>query len=83
MFDKRFISKSFTLLCTHINLLFSIESEYLKGVPEKLGGALGLKVEALGSKNFGKYTLQEMCCGFLLSREMWYHKSVLPGTGAG
>ena len=30
-----------------------------------------------------KYTLQEMCCGFLLSREMWYRKSVLPGTGAG
>ena len=29
------------------------------------------------------YTLQEMCCGFLLSREMWYRKSVLPGTGAG
>ena len=28
-------------------------------------------------------TLQEMCCGFLLSREMWYRKSVLPGTGAG
>ena len=30
-----------------------------------------------------KLTLQEMCCGFLLSREMWYRKSVLPGTGAG
>ena len=30
-----------------------------------------------------KNTLQEMCCGFLLSREMWYRKSVLPGTGAG
>ena len=29
------------------------------------------------------FTLQEMCCGFLLSREMWYRKSVLPGTGAG
>ena len=29
------------------------------------------------------YTLQEMCCGVLLSREMWYRKSVLPGTGAG
>ena len=28
-------------------------------------------------------TLQEMCCGFLLSREMWYRKSMLPGTGAG
>ena len=28
-------------------------------------------------------TLQEMCCGFLLSREMWYRKSVLPGNGAG
>ena len=28
-------------------------------------------------------TLQEMCCGFLLSREMWYRKSVLPGSGAG
>ena len=31
----------------------------------------------------GRLTLQEMCCGFLLSREMWYRKSVLPGTGAG
>ena len=30
-----------------------------------------------------KTALQEMCCGFLLSREMWYRKSVLPGTGAG
>ena len=30
-----------------------------------------------------RYTMQEMCCGFLLSREMWYRKSVLPGTGAG
>ena len=30
-----------------------------------------------------KITLQEMCCGFWLSREMWYRKSVLPGTGAG
>ena len=30
-----------------------------------------------------RLTLQEMCCGFLLSREMWYRKSVLPGTGAG
>ena len=29
------------------------------------------------------FTLQKMCCGFLLSREMWYRKSVLPGTGAG
>ena len=28
-------------------------------------------------------TLQEMCCGFLLSREMWYRKSVLLSTGAG
>ena len=28
-------------------------------------------------------TLQEMCRGFLFSWEMWYHKSVLPGTGAG
>ena len=28
-------------------------------------------------------TLQEMCCGFLLSWELWYRKSVLPGTGAG
>ena len=27
--------------------------------------------------------LQEMCCGIWLSREMWYRKSVLPGTGAG
>ena len=27
-------------------------------------------------------TLQEMCCGLLLSREMWYRKSVLPGKGA-
>ena len=35
------------------------------------------------SLNIIKYTLQEMCCGFLLSREMWYRKSVLPGTGAG
>ena len=35
-------------------------------------------------KNEGaRVTLQEMCCGFLLSREMWYRKSVLPGTGAG
>ena len=33
--------------------------------------------------SFTIYTLQEMCCGFLLSREMWYRKSVLPGTGAG
>ena len=32
---------------------------------------------------FKIFTLQEMCCGFLLSREMWYRKSVLPGTGAG
>ena len=32
---------------------------------------------------FNKATLQEMCCGFWLSREMWYRKSVLPGTGAG
>ena len=28
-------------------------------------------------------TLQEMCCGFWLKREMWYCKSVLPGTRAG
>ena len=33
--------------------------------------------------NHYQFTLQEMCCGFLLSREMWYRKSVLPGTGAG
>ena len=24
-----------------------------------------------------------MCCGFLLNREMWYRKPVLPSTGAG
>ena len=29
------------------------------------------------------YTLQEMCCVFLLSRERWYRKSALPSTGAG
>ena len=28
-------------------------------------------------------TLQEMCCGFWLSRERWYRKSVVPSTGAG
>ena len=33
--------------------------------------------------SYADFTLQEMCCGFLLSREMWYLKSVLPGTGAG
>ena len=37
----------------------------------------------LGSLFLSSSTLQEMCCGFLLSREMWYRKSVLPGTGAG
>ena len=31
----------------------------------------------------GNTTLQEMPCGFLLSREMWYRKSVLPSTGDG
>ena len=30
-----------------------------------------------------KSTMQEMCCGFLMSREMWYRKLVLPSTGAG
>ena len=29
------------------------------------------------------FTLQELCCGFLLSREMWYCKSVFPSVGAG
>ena len=33
--------------------------------------------------SFSFFTLQEMCCGFLLSQEMWYRKSVLQGTGAG
>ena len=33
--------------------------------------------------SFLQSTLQEMCWWFLLSREMWYRKSVLPGTGAG
>ena len=37
----------------------------------------------MAAKFRSPYTLQEMCCGFLLSREMWYRKSVLPGTGAG
>ena len=41
-------------------------------------------VSLAGSVHFrGNITLQEMCCGFLLSREMWYRKSVLLGTGAG
>ena len=38
---------------------------------------------AYRGKKLNIITLQEMCCGFLLSREMWYRKSVLPGTGAG
>ena len=44
-------------------------------------------VSSCGNKKdkdqYMQFTLQEMCCGFLLSREMWYRKSVLPGTGAG
>ena len=40
-------------------------------------------IDGLQNKVLYNYTLQEMCCGFLLSREMWYRKSVLPGTGAG
>ena len=47
----------------------------------------GLQAVQWRQKNVSYYktniTLQEMCCGFLLSREMWYRKSVLPGTGAG
>ena len=37
----------------------------------------------IASKLLTCSTLQEMCCEFLLSHEMWYRKSVLPGTGAG
>ena len=46
-------------ICTLIieQFLFLIESEYLKGVPEKLGGALGLKVEKVCSKSLGKISL--------------------------
>ena len=30
-----------------------------------------------------RFTLQEMCCVFWFSREMWYRKSALPSTGTG
>ena len=55
---------------------------------EYLGLVNGLKILyvweiILSNNHLTIYTLQEMCCGFLLSREMWYRKSVLPGTGAG
>ena len=44
---------------------------------------VSIKVSCHKNDPMNSYTLQEMCCGFLLSREMWYRKSVLPGTGAG
>ena len=44
---------------------------------------LPLQIWTLKICNHDSSTLQEMCCGFLLSQEMWYRKSVLPGTGAG
>ena len=42
-----------------------------------------LRLNEMTEEDKQVFTLQEMCCGFLLSREMWYRKSVLPGTGAG
>ena len=34
-------------------------------------------------QNTDKKTPEDRCCGFWLSRERWYRKSVLPSTGAG
>ena len=48
---------------------------------------ISISYKNLSGKTFERlesnFTLQEMCCGFLLSREMWYRKSVLPGSVAG
>ena len=62
------------------NWRFGIVVVVLIGKPPLMGEVLCNKLRDI---ELAKFTLQEMCCGFLLSREMWYRKSVLPGTGAG
>ena len=66
-------------LIFYSRFLTSLYSAMIDGVLQ----AIDVYSHTLSVEKVGDYTLQEMCCGFLLSREMWYRKSVLPGTGAG
>ena len=77
--------------CTYCKYLMNIWR--IGEVPDQVDYTKSGKIQYHSSTYKGMYnclaicdiliTLQEMCCGFLLSREMCYRKSVLPGTGAG